>query len=130
LLPEIKHAYFSIDNELFLWNYTTYVDSTLGIFAFFIPHRLDSQPCVCTIFSWFYFIFRSQEVHQIDPIHFQQPIVSVALIAARRDVFGESVHSVLAIATAIDVVLMAVCFPEGAVENGSFSGIELVPSAY
>ncbi len=26
LLPEIKHAYFSIDNELFLWNYSTYVD--------------------------------------------------------------------------------------------------------
>jgi hypothetical protein len=73
---------------------------------------------------------RSQEVQHIDPAQFRLPIVSVALLPARHDVFDRSVvHSVLAVATPIDVVLMAVVFPQQSVDSASFSGIELVPSA-
>lgn len=72
----------------------------------------------------------SQEVQHIDPAQFRLPIVSVALLPARHDVFDRRVvQSVLAVATPIDVVLMAVVFPQQSVDSASFSGIELVPSA-
>ncbi|CAM9519333.1 unnamed protein product, partial [Ectocarpus sp. 12 AP-2014] len=81
LLPEIDHAWMTVDNVLYLWNY----------------HTQD--------FTQF------RELEQV--------IVTVALVPPKKGVFNKEVEHVLAVATTVEVILLAVTYHEKPQETGS-----------
>lgn len=89
LFSQIQRAWLTIDNKLFLWAYGNRTD---GLGAEQLPQNTD--------------LLVYDEIQQI--------IVSVALVRPRPNVFVESVPYLLAVATGVDVTLLAVSFtPSG-----------------
>jgi len=96
VFPHINRAWFTVDNRLFLWNYTT--ESELPL----VLHLRLPLAHLC--------LYR-KDFNVYDGL--DQIIVSAAVVTPRTDVFVDDIKHVLLLATPVEVVMLALEFDQG-----------------